>query len=109
MNQANWARWVAVPSQELSLGGNGGFALKRVRPGTILTLLFTKRTEDRLRSGTPAHVERRYVAGCVPVAVSKTHRVAKRINFPLALADPRMHVSFVVGLPRKAGDRAGRA
>ena len=102
VNQTAGPSGIAVTAPGQGIGGHFGQTLERVRPGAVEALLLAECLHDERRGVLPALVEAARVAGRFPIAVREAHRVAQRVDLPLALVQFGLHLGAVF-VPFAAG------
>src|SRR2546430_191323 len=99
MNQTHTSGRIAPPVEWRSVNRIISGAFERIGAGVFLSLLLAKRLQNAFVRLHPAGIKTRSVAGCLPVGMRESHRIAERIDLPLALAQLRRNRRLVVLAP----------
>ena len=84
---------VTVPALGVELAVR--LAEEAVLSEAVILLLFPHYAKDCLHGFQPKVSEYRCVPGLLPIAISKSNRIALRVQFPLALENVRYHIGSV--------------
>src|SRR2546429_8591451 len=99
MNQTHTSGRVAPPFEWRSVNRIISGAFEIIGTSVFLSLLLVKRLQNAFVRMHPVRMKTRSVAGCLPVSIRESHRIAERIDLPLALAQLRRNRRLVVLAP----------
>src|SRR6266404_2664382 len=100
MNQPHTFGWVATPFERRCINRVVSVSSKSVGTGVLLSLLLAKRLHNAFARLCPVSMKTGSVARCLPVSVGESHRIAERVDLPLALAQLRPIWGLVTLAPR---------